>query len=387
MSVASAMMGHMGADGPADDGVHAERVQTERIQAERIQAERFTAQFLAGEPARSPAEVAERLLAIQGQDARGARLVIRARTAGLTVADVDRALTDDRTLLITWLNRGTLHLVRSEDYWWLHPLTVRPQLRNAVRQRLAAAGLTHAEMDKGVAVIQAALAADGPLTRMQLRAVIASAGLPAQDNVSLHLIAIASMQGIAVRGPMIGAQHAYVLVADWLGKPPREADPDAALAELARRYLAGHGPASDRDLAKWAGLPLGQVRRGLTAIAAELRDRADGLAELAASHRQQACMPGPRLLGPFDPVLLGWASREPILTSHQAIVTVNGLFRPFALVGGKAAGIWAWTGGQVALDPFGELSAGAEAALAAEARDVQRFLAGAGGLARRPDHV
>ena len=79
-------------------------------------AERLTAQLLSGPPARDPVTVAERLLAVQGQDPRGARLAIRARTTGLTAADVDRALTEDRSLLITWLNRGTLHLVRSEDY-------------------------------------------------------------------------------------------------------------------------------------------------------------------------------------------------------------------------------------------------------------------------------
>jgi len=361
-------------------------VGADEIAEDRLLAARFTAQLLAGEPARSPVEVAGRLLAVQGQDARGARLAVRARTTGLTAADVDRALTDDRALLITWLNRGTLHLVRSEDYWWLHALTVRPQLPNIVRRMLASAGLTHADMDKGVAVIEAALTTDGPLTRIQLREIIASAALPAQDNVALHLIALASMQGLAVRGPMIGVQHAYVLSADWLGKPPRELDRDVALAELARRYLAGHGPAGDRDLAKWAGLPLGEVRRGLGAIASELRDRADGLAELAASPQQEARMPAPRLLGAYDPVLLGWASREALLGGHQRIVTVNGLFRPFALVDGKAAGTWAWTGGQVALDRFGELPAGAEAALAAEARDVQRFLAGGAGSAsaRRP---
>ena len=64
---------------------------------------------------------------MQGQDPRGARLAIRARTRGLTAAHVDRALTADRSLVITWLNRGTLHLTRSEDYWWLHPLTAKPQ--------------------------------------------------------------------------------------------------------------------------------------------------------------------------------------------------------------------------------------------------------------------
>lgn len=78
-------------------------------------AERLTAQLLAGPPAPDPVAVAERLLAIQAQDPRGARLAVRARTAGLAAADVDRALTDDRSLIITWVNRGTLHLIRSED--------------------------------------------------------------------------------------------------------------------------------------------------------------------------------------------------------------------------------------------------------------------------------
>jgi TfoX/Sxy family transcriptional regulator of competence genes len=36
-----------------------------------------------------------------------ARLAVRARTAGLTAVDVDRALTDDRLLAVMWLNRGT----------------------------------------------------------------------------------------------------------------------------------------------------------------------------------------------------------------------------------------------------------------------------------------
>src|SRR5580658_3656295 len=94
-----------------------------------VAARRFAAQLLSGAPARSAVDVAGRLLAVQGQDPRGARLAIRARTTGLTAADVDRALTADRSLVITWLNRGTLHLVRSEDYWWLHPLTAKPQFQ------------------------------------------------------------------------------------------------------------------------------------------------------------------------------------------------------------------------------------------------------------------
>src|ERR1700743_1780346 len=88
-----------------------------------VVAERLVAQLLSGRPARDPLTVTQRLLAVQGQDPRGARLAIRARSTRLTARDVDRALTDERSLLITWLNRGTLHLICSEDYSWLHALT------------------------------------------------------------------------------------------------------------------------------------------------------------------------------------------------------------------------------------------------------------------------
>lgn len=340
-----------------------------------VPAQRFAAQLLAGPPARSAVEVVGRLLAVQGQDARGARLTIRSRSTGLSAADVDKALTADRSLLITWLNRGTLHLIRSEDYWLLHRLTVRPQHETACRRNLASAGVTASQADKAVAVITAALTDEGPRTRQQIRDHLTSAGL--DGNCALHMLMLTCQRGLAIRGPMIGAQHGYALARDWLGPPPRTTNRDADLAELARRYLAGHGPASDRDLAKWAGLPLGDARRGLAGIAAELRTRADGLAELADGSGPGE-VPGPKLLGAFDPVLLGWESRADILGPHQQIVTVNGLFRPFALVHGVAAGIWSWTGGAVALEQLRELPAGVRAALAAEASDVRRFL-GTGG--------
>jgi hypothetical protein len=103
--------------------------------------------------------------------------------------------------------------------------------------------------------------------------------------------------------------------------------------------------------------------------------RADGLAELPANPRRAAAaLPPPRLLGAFEPLLLGWASRDPIVGPHKRIVTVNGLFRPFALAGGRAVATWTISGGQVALEPFGHLDAQTQAALDADAADVRRFL-------------
>jgi hypothetical protein len=340
------------------------------VTSDPVLAERLAAQGLSGPPLESPAAVAERLLAIQGQDPRGARLAVRARTAGLAAADVDQALTEDRSLLITWLNRGTLHLVRGEDYPWLQALTT-PPLRTGNARRLGEEGVAPDEAERGVEVIEAALADEGPLTRLQLRERLDSADVRTEGQALVHLLMLACLRGVAVRGPMVGKQHAYVLVRDWLG-PPQKIDRDKALAELARRYLVGHGPAEDRDLAKWAGLPLRDVRAGLEAISSELDQRDDGLVNLVKGQPADG-LPSPKLLGAFDPVLLGWKSREPILGPHTHLVTTNGIFRPFAMVKGRAVATWKLAKGEVAIEPLDPIAKRVHDALEDDALDVVRF--------------
>jgi hypothetical protein len=332
---------------------------------------RLAAQLLAGPPASTPAAVARRLLAVQAQDPRGARLAVRARTTGLTSADVDRALTQERSLVVSWLNRGTLHLVRAEDYWWLHALTT-PQLNNA--RRLAQEGVPPPDAERAAGVVEQALTAGGPLTRAQLRERVAAAGVRTEGQALVHILFLACKRGIAVRGPMAGREQAYVLARDWLGSPPASFDRGRALAELARRYLAGHGPASDADLARWAGVPLRDARHGLREIASSLVEHPDGLVSLAGAGEAYG-LPPPRLLGPYEPVLLGWASRGAFVDPrHDRTVAPGGLFRPFALVAGRAAATWSLTGGNLTITPFGDLAEEVSAALAADACQVRRYL-------------
>ncbi|MDX6665934.1 MAG: hypothetical protein QOG68_2140 [Solirubrobacteraceae bacterium] len=326
-----------------------------------MHAQRLAAQLLAGPPAADPVAVCERLLAVQAQDPRGARLAVRVRTRGLGASDVDRALTEDRSLIVTWLNRGTLHLVRSEDYPWLQALTT-PQLAAGNARRLEQEGVTPAAAENGVKLIVKAIGADGPQTRAQIKARLDRAGVRTEGQALVHILFLASLRGLIVRGPVAGVDQAFVLVREWLGAP-RPVDRDAALAELARRFLAGHGPADERDLAKWAGITLRDARAGLAAVA-PAPDRT-GAPEL----------PPPLLLGAFDPLLHGWADRTPVVGERAGIVTSNGIFRPIALVAGRAAATWGLPGGRVELAPFARLPKAVAAALAAEAADVERFLA------------
>jgi hypothetical protein len=354
-----------------------------------------TAQGLATQPARGPVDAAERLLAIQAQDARGARLAVRARSEGLAASDVDRAL-NERRLIVTWVNRGTLHLIRAEDYPLLQALTT-PPLWTSCRTRLRQTGVGD-RADRGVEVIARTLADEGPLTRGQLRERLDSADVPTAGQALVHILFYASLHGVCVRGPMRGKEHAFVLTRDWLSSimgpgwdpertspqfvsegshsgPPRNAslDRNALLAELARRYLVGHGPATDADLARWAGLPLRDARAGLAAISRRTVDLGDGLVDLR-KRDQPAPLPEPRLLGPFDPLLLGWASRDAVIGPHKGLVTNNGIFRPFALVKGRAVSTWRFQKGKVKIEHLEDVPKTTARRLEADAREVENYL-------------
>ncbi|WP_158589995.1 winged helix DNA-binding domain-containing protein [Amnibacterium setariae] len=332
---------------------------------------RCAAQLLSGPPAATAEDAVRRVLAVQGQDPRGFRLAVRARTVpAVTAADVDAGLTERRSLVVSWLNRGTLHLVAADDFWWLHDLTT-PQLATESRRRLQQEGVTPPLAERGVATVLEQVAA-GPRTRDELRAALDAAGVPTAGQALVHVLLAATLAHRLIRGPVQGGEHTMVLAEDWLGPAPEPLDRPVALARLARRYLAAHGPATERDLAMWAKLPLRDVRAGLAAIADETVVDGDGLVDLA--DRAPAEAPPPRLLGNFDPVLHGWVSREPVLGAHDADVVAGGVFRSCALVEGRAAGVWRIAGGRVRIAPFAPLPRGPEAALLADAGAVLAFL-------------
>jgi hypothetical protein len=327
------------------------------VEPRELRARRSAAQLLS-DPGTGAGEVVGRLLAVQAQDLRSARLAIRARTRGLTGADVDREL-ERGSLVVGWLLRGTLHVVSSEDYRWLLALTAPARLASN-RRRLGQEGITADRAERGLAVVRRALADEGPLTRTELAERLRAAGVRAEGQALPHLLMLAALRGVAVLGPVRGDRQAFVLADDRLEQAPPPAR-DAALAELARRYLAGHSPAAPEDLARWAGLPLREARAGFAAAPAPAAEVPDP--------------PPPRLLPAFDPYLLGWRDRSFAVPPEHArrVHPGGGTFRAIATVDGVAAGTWTLRGGEVRVEPFAPLPCEDEAALAAEAADVARF--------------
>jgi hypothetical protein len=312
---------------------------------------------------RRPGQVVHHLLAVQAQDLVGARLAVRARSRGLTARDVDAALAR-RELVVTWLNRGTLHLVTAADYWWLHPLTA-PRTLTAVTRRLRQEHVSPRQVERGLATVVDAIGRRGPRTRAQLKIVLDDAGVPTAGQALAHVLAAAGLVGLVVRGPVVGADHAYALVDEWLPPPPAALDRGEALARLAARYRAGHPCSSAADLAAWAGITLGDARKGLAA-----GDAQPGLRRPDA----RDVLPDPVLLGPFDPALHGWPDRGWLLGPYGHVVTTNGIFKATVLVDGRVVGTWTRPRGQVELSLFEQVDRDVRRALAADTADVVRFL-------------
>jgi hypothetical protein len=255
----------------------------------------------------------------------------------------------------------------------------------ATARRLQQEGVSPAAAERGIDVVESEVSSHGPRTRAQLRSALDSAGVPTAGQALVHVLVAASLRGICLRGPVVDGERAFVHAQDWLG-PRAVIDRDVALRELARRYLLGHGPATDRDLAYWSGLPLRDVRAGLrSADARPVTDGSDQLV-LATAQDDAGVLPAPRLLGMFDPVLHGWQSRALVLGVHDStnVVTSNGMFRATALVDGRAVATWNLTGGVVTLSALPGESIGrrASAALDREAADVLRFLSHVADAAR-----
>jgi hypothetical protein len=273
----------------------------------------------------APAELVRRLLAVQAQDPRAVRLALRARIDGLQWDEVD-----DQALVVTWLNRGTLHLVHRDDYPWLQALTAPTRDATSAR-RLRQLGISESEAKRAVALVAGAVR-EVPHTRAELAALLGTEG-----QATPHLLALAARQGVTV----MDTKRRFVPAP----AEPARVDRGAALAELARRYLAAHAPATDRDLAAWSGLPLRDVRAGMR----EAREE--------PAHTEPI---PPRLLPAFDPYLLGWEDRSFAVPPE--------LFKQVHPGGGMIRAVATVDGIVIAED---------NERFAAERADVERFLSGA----------
>jgi hypothetical protein len=244
------------------------------LSGEGIAGRRLTAQRLVGEALPTAADVVRRLVAVQSQDYPGAKWALAQRMATTTEAELDAAF-DAGTFFRIHVLRPTWHFVAPEDLRWLAALT-GPRVHQASAFQYRLLEIDDALARRAADVFERVLSGGGALTREELGVELRAAGFDATGLRLVYLVLRAEVDAILCSGPRHGGKQTFALVDERM-PPSRERMRDEGLAELAGRYVAGHGPAQDIDLAWWSGLALRDARRGLASASPALdREVIDG---------------------------------------------------------------------------------------------------------------
>jgi Winged helix DNA-binding domain len=355
-------------------------------------------------PATAMLEVAGRIAGLHAQVMSSAELTLWARVEGLAPDAVQRALWSERSLVKTWAMRGTLHLLPAAELpLWQAALSTRRPWEAGAWQR--GFGVTLAELERVNDAVAEAL--DGRLlTREELATAVAElTGSPKLGDKLREswgaLLKPAAALGRLCFAPNQGQQVRFTRPDTWLGGWT-DHDPDEAMAEVTRRFLAVSGPVTREDFARWWGIPSPARGRRLLerlgdevasvevegapayALAADLPGLAKaGRGRSKAGSRGAGSRPV-RLLPAFDQyVIAATRQAEHLMPGpfKARVYRPQGWLSPVLLVGGRMEGVWRQEAKgrrrEVTIEPFaGPFPARARRTAEAEAERLAAFTGG-----------
>jgi hypothetical protein len=349
----------------------------------------------------TPEEVTRALTVLHSTEPATVHLAVQARAPGATVADVERALYDERTLVKQLAMRRTLWVFPRDllpAAWGSASARVAAQLRPRLAKEVEEGGVAPdgaAWVDTACAAVLAHLEGGRELSAQELREQVPelagridhAVGKSYGANVAIapRVLTQLAVEGRLVRGRNGGhwriSRPQWTLTEDWL-EAPAEPDPaDQGYAELVRRWLWSFGPATEADLVWWLGATKAVVRAALIAVGAVEVRLADG--SPAYLHPDDIEVAGPAepwaaLLPVLDPTVMGWKQRDWYLGDHGPhLFDRNGNAGTTAWVDGRAVGCWVQDDdGVVRVHVLEEVTKAASALLAAEAERLTRWLDG-----------
>ena len=198
-----------------------------------------------------------------------------------------------------------------------------------------------------------------------------------------HLLLLAELRGLVCSGPPRGTEHTYALLDEVVPRRPDDGlDRAEGAVRLVRRFFGGHGPASERDLARWCTLGLGEIRAALEEVGDGLASvEVDGTvlcydpAQSARTARDRRA----HLVPTFDEVFLTYAETGP---ARRVPTATRERLQPYhgggvVLIDGEDAGLFqrrvSGDEVEVAVRPDGPLDRAARNAVAAEAERLGAF--------------
>lgn len=309
---------------------------------------------------------------MQAQEPQAPYIGLWSRLEGFDPYELSGLLADRRAVRGV-LMRCTVHLVSERDWTLLRPL-MRAVLERSLRSSPFGRALRDLDFDALARSAREHLS-HAALARRQIGDLLA-ADWPGVDPPSLAQAATVLCPAIQAppRGLwQLGGQARWMASEAWLA---RSLDPRPDLDAVIMRYLAAFGPASVMDIQAWCGLTklAATIARLRDRLAVYTDDRGSELFDLPGAPLPDPDTPAlPRILAPFDNVLLAHADRARIVSrAHRALVLRERLMRTF-LIDGAVAGTWSLADGQLELAPFARLRAPDRGALLAEAERLVTF--------------
>jgi hypothetical protein len=225
---------------------------------------------------------------VQDSPPGAAAAALCARVDGLDAGWLDGALGDERNVVALYNPRTAMAIVPASEVASF-AAALLPRDEEGWRLVLGRAIPPAGEGIEPVEALAVALPAfeaaldGGPLSRddlhQALRERLPEELLPWCDGCQSHharrgLLVAACLHGRLCIAGRAGRQPLFARTDRWMGpaSDPAAVDWESAAAELVRRYLRWHGPATPELFAQWAGLPPVQARASWELVAGELTE-------------------------------------------------------------------------------------------------------------------
>jgi len=321
-------------------------------------------------PVADPVDAARGVVALHSTDPASVFLSLWARTTSASVAGIERALYDDRTLIRMLGMRRTMFVV---------PAELAPVIQAACTKEIAARQRrTYVKLlvDQGVGdgdwlravedATEQALMARGEATGSQLSAdeprlrtqllMAEGKSYAAKQNITTWVLFMLAADGRIVRGRPRGtwtsSQYHWSPAGQWLPGGIPQYPVEESRAELVRCWLASFGPGTVTDLRWWTGWTAGQVKHALTALDLAEVDLGGETGLVLADDTTPVAVPEPwvAFLPALDPTVMGWSERSWYLGPHgPTLFDRSGNIGPTVWSDGRIVGGWAQRpGGEVA---------------------------------------
>lgn len=350
-----------------------------------------------------PVDAARGMVCLHATDPATVYLSAWARTEGMEVADLERELYEERSLVKHLAMRRTLFVFPREILGAIQA-GASERVAGGERRRLVKdvekGGLQpdgEAWLGKAEAEVLAALADGREATSSELReempilegSIIYGEGkswggeVPVGPRVLTVLAASGRILRASNDGGWTASRPRWAATESWLGSEIEPRSTEEGLAVLIEAWLRAFGPGTEVDIKWWLGGTLTAVRQALASLEVAEVDLGGGAGYLMADDLDpvEPVEPWAALLPALDPTPMGWSERDWYMGEHAKQLTDrNGNIGATAWWEGRVVGGWRQpkgdAGGEVQLQLLEDVGGEGEGALEAEAARLGEWLEG-----------